>query len=364
MGVAAVAITVLALATPGAGWRRRFVWTVASIIPLAPLLGFYRHLMQGAGATRAHWLDLGDPFSLRQWLAYVRGANILTLADTEPNLLLGDVISRWAHLPPVTAWAIAGLILFLAAAFLSRKDKAAFPGKLMRGWILVSGALILCTLAATDDIGGAHVGFLPQRILLLGAATLVPALRLEPKRLTAKMGLAALSIASLIQLTIVWNYSETANRQAQEFMQAKAYAGAGQRIVVLIVNTDDEYVSSPLLNLSNLLGVDTGNIIWNNYGPALYYFPVQFRDESNRTLFYTRGIPAFTDQDIAAEELEDWADLLSNIESKTDVLVIWGGTPELDEINAEWFGDDPVFENDDVRVFKHRENREPEASSQ
>ena len=35
--------------------------------------------------------------------------------------------------------------------------------------------------------------------------------------------------------------------------------------------------TNPLLHAENWLGVDTGNIIWNNYETLHYYFPVQFR---------------------------------------------------------------------------------------
>jgi len=40
--------------------------------------------------------------------------------------------------------------------------------------------------------------------------------------------------------------------------------------------------SNPLLHADNLLGIGTGNIIWNNYETRYYYFPVQFRPEVAR----------------------------------------------------------------------------------
>jgi len=355
LGMTVTAVTVLAVTTPGAGWRRRLGWTAISFLPLVPLALFYRHLMRSAGTMTARWTDLTDPSSLNQWLTYIRGANIISLAYNEPNLLFGNVISSWSHLPPVTNWAVAGLILFLLSALLARKDEGKAPPGIMRGWILLSTAWILLGLIGPDDIGEAHGGFLRERLLLFGLATLFPALKLNPKRFLTRMGAAPLLIAVLLQSLIVWNYAAFSSRLAEEFMQAKPHTGTGQRIAVLLVNPEDEYAANPLTNISNLLGVDTGNVVWNNYAPALYYFPIQFRDETNSSLFYIRGIPAFTDQGIPGDELDDWAQLLSEIESKTDVLVVWGGTPELDEINSDWFEDDPVFENDNVRVFKHRQ---------
>ena len=138
-------------------------------------------------------------------------------------------------------------------------------------------------------------------------------------------------------------------------MQAKRHIGTGQRVAVLIVEPETNFEPKPLLHLPDLLGIDTGNVIWNNYGPGLYYFPVQFRDSTNAILFYARGIPEFTYQRIGQEDLDDWEDLLSEIEGRTDALVVWRGTEELDKVNSEWFEDKPVFQNEDIRVFRHRE---------
>jgi hypothetical protein len=125
-------------------------------------------------------------------------------------------------------------------------------------------------------------------------------------------------------------------------------------VAVLIDEPEDNYRAKPLLHLSDLFGIDTGNVIWNNYGPGLYYFPIQFRDPNNAALFCGPVFPEFTDPENVQRDIEDWTELLSEIESRTDALVVWGGGPELDEINSEWFDDEPVFENDDVRVFRHR----------
>jgi len=33
--------------------------------------------------------------------------------------------------------------------------------------------------------------------------------------------------------------------------------------------------------------------------------------------------------------------------------VVWGRSRELDEINSQWFGEEPVFEDGQIRVFRH-----------
>src|SRR5262252_6993227 len=110
-----------------------------------------------------------------------------------------------------------------------------------------------------EDIGEAHGGFLREQLLLLGLATLFPILKISPRRVLEGLGLLALLLAVVFQSVIVWKYAAVSARIAEEFMQAKPHVGTGQRVAVLIVNPPDEYVANPLTNLSNLLGIDTGN---------------------------------------------------------------------------------------------------------
>jgi len=358
-GVTALALVVLDLATPGREWRRRTGWTLISLLPLMPLMYVYRGLMQTASETYPRWVDLASPLSPRQWLIYCRGANILLLTDDEPNLLFSHFISGWSRLPAATAWTMLGLALLVLSSFVARKSDKSPAANIGRGWILLSAILMLAGLLGPDDLGEAHGGFLRERILLLGLATLIPVMKTRPtggsvQRFIAATGFAALLIACSFQLIAVWTYAQASNRLAAELMEAKPYVGTGNRVAVLIDQPEDNYRAKPLLHLPDLFGIDTANVIWNNYGPALYYFPIQFRDSKNAALFHGPVFPEFTDPGNVQKDLEDWTDLISAIESRTDVLVVWGGGPELDEINGEWFEDEPVFESDNVRVFKHR----------
>ena len=40
--------------------------------------------------------------------------------------------------------------------------------------------------------------------------------------------------------------------------------------------------ANPLLHAEDWLGVDSGNVVWNNYEALHYYFPVQFKPEIER----------------------------------------------------------------------------------
>ena len=58
-----------------------------------------------------------------------------------------------------------------------------------------------------------------------------------------------------------------------------------------------------------------------------------------------------------SRRFDEWADILSTIHNEIDVLVVWGFNSQIDEINVQWFGPQPIFEQGNVgnvRVFRHR----------
>jgi hypothetical protein len=124
-----------------------------------------------------------------------------------------------------------------------------------------------------------------------------------------------------------------------------------------MVNTEWEYRTSPVVHAPNLLGIGTGNLIWNNYGPALYYFPIEYRSRDakvlslfigNRTPFYEFGGPE------AETGLSEYTRMLERHHREIDVLVTWTSTPELDAVNRQWFDTQPLHESARVMVLKHR----------
>ena len=87
--------------------------------------------------------------------------------------------------------------------------------------------------------------------------------------------------AVTLQSAIVWDYGLCSDRTAGQIIRAMRSSVRGQRIVTLLVTLARPVSPNPLLHAENWLGVDTGNIIWNNYETLHYYFPVQFRPGSS-----------------------------------------------------------------------------------
>ena len=115
--------------------------------------------------------------------------------------------------------------------------------------------------------------------------------------------------------------------------------GRNQRIVTLLVSSRSRFRANPLLHAENWLGVDTGNVVWNNYEALHYYFPVQFKPEIER--------PHPGDLELVSihEDPKDKDDAdfvtgrgsLAGHANSIDVVLFWKSDQELEAITKRWF---------------------------
>jgi hypothetical protein len=210
--------------------------------------------------------------------------------------------------------------------------------------------------------GPSNIGkgsLLRERILLLTLVSLAPVLRFDLKDSKARFALIFLALALTLQTAFIWDYALISNRIAGEFMDAQQHIGSGQRVAVIVADIRTHYLTNPLPNIANQLGVASDNIVWNNYGPNYYYFPVAFRDEGrndcankiNRMneLFFSASA-----QEIATKNPQQWGDYFGSALDETDLLVVWGAAPWFDSLNAKLYHADLVFERGALRIFKHK----------
>ncbi|HST21211.1 MAG TPA: hypothetical protein VLR90_08860, partial [Blastocatellia bacterium] len=229
-----------------------------------------------------------------------------------------------------------------------------------RGWIILSLLLFVGAWVGPDNFGGAHGGILRERLLLMAMATSVPAFKLVSKRWTVRTCAAGLMIAAIMQLAYLWDYALFSNQVVGDFMQAKPYVGKGQRVETIQIDTGGPYRVNPVHNLSSVLGIGTDNIVWNNYGPCLYYFPVKFTDDTvSRRALDLSDVSVFRFKNPFFDErkhVQWWSELLSETHNEIDTLVVMGSNSEIDEINAQWYEREPVFQAGGVRVFRSNAN--------
>jgi hypothetical protein len=358
-GLTAGGLLVLALATVEAGRLRRVVATGASLLPLGALGLAYRGVMQGTGVPiRPHWQGLADPWSPREWLVrLLQEDDVLQLHHRGYFPFVAEPSAIFSYLRP-SSFVVTGLALLLAATLYAYKRERSGGTNSRRAWGVL--ALVFCAagLFGPDHFGVAHGLGLRERFMLLGLACFVPFLRFESSSLAARVGVLTLFAASLLQAASVWDYALASDREVGNFMRAEAHVGRGRRVATVMALRPSRFRVVPLYNLDTLLGVGTGNVIWNNYQAGSYLFPVTYRaDEEARLgerVAATNRLNLATSPEDFGAQLDGWAQVLARYEREMDVLIVWGRAEQLDEINRKWFGPDPAFEDGDVRVFMHR----------
>lgn len=363
VGLTVISLVILALGTPGRAWWRRNAWTAASFAPLMPLAIMYHRVMRAGGAISPSWYGLENAWSPVAWFNYARSVDFMLLRPGKELAPFAVEPSDWFGYVAPTTWlmiAVAGLLLL---TLLGRGD-AAWREK--RGWVLLALLLFSGAFVGPCGFGGAHGSILRERILLLAMAVSAPALTFNLKSVSAvpfnlkqwsarACGIILLICAAL-QIAFVWDYALFSNRLVSDFMAAKPYVGTGQRIETIQIDTGGPYCSNPVHNLSSALGIGNGNVVWNNYGPCLYYFPVKFADdEVSRRALRLSEVSVFHFQNSYPDEslhLAWWEQLLAETHAQIDTLVVAGANAEIDRINAQWYGTEPVFQNASVKVFR------------
>ena len=221
-----------------------------------------------------------------------------------------------------------------------------------RGWLLLAGILIIGGVIGPDSLGDAHGDYLPQRVVLLGLVALVPIFDVDLSRFGAR-ATVALVAAVLLQLVIVMDYALYSDRTAGQIIRTREAVGGRQRIAALLVSTRSRFRANPLLHAANWLGVDTGNVIWNNYETLHYYFPVQFQPGIDRPYpDELEEISLHEDASEAEERCRAWEQILGRHADSIDIVVVWKTDPTLDTITRRWF--DRIERRGDVQIFRRR----------
>lgn len=364
LGLTVIGIGVLALLTPGPEWRRRTVRTALAFVPLVPLGLIYRSQSRQGGQMRPVWEHLKNPFSPKAWVEQLSTVDPITLAS-KGTIPLTDAHSSWFGLVSPALWLVLGLALVVAATVLRRDAETRARLKQRRGWAVLAGLLLLGGIVGPDSFGSNHGDFLPQRLVLLGLAALLPVLDLEaaflasggnpsrtPVRL-ARLAGAVLVGALTVQSALVWEYALTCQDRVGGFVRAKEAVGRGQRVATLLNHFRGRFRVNPLLHADCLLGLGTGNIIWSDYETRYYYFPVQFREGLERPQSNDLEVISITGDSKAADvRAREWEQLLEAHHGSIDVLLVWGTDAALDPISDRWF--ETVFEEGDTRVLRPR----------
>jgi hypothetical protein len=381
LGLTLVGLIVLAVASPPAEClvpsRGRFRWTrlgalAASFLPLIPLGLCYLGLARRGGPMNPRWENLADPLALASWKAQLAWADPLTLATKEslpftdrvsraflvfsPAVWMGAALAAWG-LAAASAWFKGGMLGPRGPAQGSDSSAEAAPATTdRRGWLILAALLIVGGVAGPDTLGPDHGAYLPQRVVLCGLVALAAVIDVDLRRWSGRAAALGLVGAVILQSAILWDYALYCDRTAGQIIRARDAVGCHCRLVAMPATIRSRFRANPLLHAGNWLGVDSGNIVWNNYETRYYYFPVQFRPEIDRP--HPDELERLALQDDPRQAIDrgrDWERILARHGDAIDMLVIYKSDPHLDATTARWFS--LVERRGDVRVFARNPSR-------
>lgn len=347
LGLTVVGLVVLAVATPGPARWRRGLWTAASLSPLVPLGLLYARVVRSGGGIYPQWPHLTHGLSLRDWVAQLGWADPLTLGSRRIAPFVEAHRLAFVLLDPAL-WAAVALAGF-ALLTRGRRDPT------LRGWAWLAVLLLLGGFLGPDGLGPEHGGFLSPRVALLGLVPLLVWVELDGAGRVAAAATAASLVALGLQSAFVWDYGRRTQADVEAFLAAQPQVGVRNRVGVLVLEPYGRYRPAPRFHMDCLLGLGTGNVIWNNYETSHYYFPVQIRSgvpHPPATVFETFAM--LDGREDARARREILGTLLEQHHRVIDRLIVWGAEPDLEPLLDRWYEDAGAPGAGSIRVLRPR----------
>lgn len=352
MGLTAAGMVVLAGFAPIEGGLsarlKRLARTCSAFTPLVVLGPYYLRLSKAGGAMRPEWEHLKRIWSPSDWLAQLGSVDPISLAIKDGLPLTNQVAKVYSLLAPAVWFAVA-LVFWWHDRITSTRPRS----RDRDGWLALATLLIAAGLLGPDSLGAGHGQFLPQRVLLLGFAALVPVLDVDLGRWSGRVSLAAMTFALAVQSVVVWDYGRYCDQSARQIIEAGERVGSGRRIATVLASSRGRFRSNPLMHAENWIGVDRVNVVWNDYETVYYYFPVQFCQGLDRPgPAELEKVTILDGPEDAPERLRRWSEILEHHADVIDVVLAWKSDPGLDALTERYYRLDD--DRGDVRIFRRR----------
>jgi hypothetical protein len=195
--------------------------------------------------------------------------------------------------PGLLLWGLLGGLALASLA--RRREHYDGDGERPRAWPVagLGGLFFLLYLLVPDHLGAGantteHGGFLKARLALLPALLWLACFP-EPRLPLARHALCATVFFLVgLNLVLVTQYCQHANRELEEYTAGLQRVGGGRSLFVLEPEGEPKGVADPLLHAACYYCLETGNVCLENYQPATNHFPLMLREG------VTRGFGDFT----------------------------------------------------------------------
>jgi hypothetical protein len=339
-------------------FKRNLLWTSASILLALPLFFNYLILSRSNAGLAPSWGFLENPFSVSNWILHLRSADPFQLISRKAIPFV-EASSGLFGVFSSSLWLTVALVCLLAATFLWLKKINAAEKNHSLIWFALFISLGFLWVAAPNDFGKSHGGFLRERVLLLAMISFLPIFRLGNDRFLKAIANACLIFILIFQTLVVWNYARESNAVANEVLEARNYIGDDESFGSIVINREScKFKPIPRSNLTPFIAIGKNTRVLDNYELGYYLFPVIARNADDRQFMYDfRESNTFDFCDPSSQfetKFNRLSNLLENRHDKIDVLLVWGKDDRIDSLVKRWFDDEPYFQNNYVRLFRRR----------
>ena len=346
----------IAFFTNPANRKKTLLWTIATVLPVIPLITGYKITADQGGQISPIWRYLHNPFQLSNWAAHIQTADPFQLLSRKALPFFEGTSVFFAIFVPFL-WLVASL-LFLVMATRLFYGKKNFISQQNRPFLIIFAGSIIFWIFAPDDLGKTHGGFLRERVLLCGLVCFVPLFRIGNAKLLKYASVTCLIFIICFQTLVLWNYSFDANKLGKEFMSGQSLLSDDDSFgSIVLTDTGCRYKSNPLPSMGTLYGIGKNTRIWDNYEAGYYLFPTTLKNPSERQFINEfREASNFDLCSSEQENAEKFSKLNSILELNNDkikILLVWGDDPRILPIISQWYDSQPFHRNGRVRLFRH-----------
>ncbi len=337
--------------------KKNYFWAAVAFIPSIPLIIGYKLSTESGGSIVPTWRYLNNPFSIAEWTLQLQAADPYQLISKRAFPFSSGESAAYSVFTPFL-WLLLVIILLSAGTWIYRR-KSNFDLREKLPWIILTISSIIFWVFSPDDFGKSHGGFLRERVLLCGLVCFIPVFEIGKLKWLKIISNIILAGIIIFQTAVLWEYALMANEIGRNYLTAKPYLLEDDKLgTIVFIENGCRYKSSPLTNLTPILGIGKHTRIWDNYELGYYLFPVIVNNQDERNFIFEYR--ASNSLDICrgpAEISLQLANLQTTFErhhQKFTVLLVWNGNQSLEPIISKWFEVEPFFQNDNVKLYRHK----------